>query len=401
MVLTHPRPWQDRAILALMLAELVVWSGFFYAFLALPLAIVESTGWRLSAVMGGYSLALVCLALSTPLAGRVVDREMAPRVLPLAAVVGACALAGLPLADNLGLYFALWAVVGVAMGFTLYEPVFSMLTRARGDAARGGITAIAIAAGAASLVSFPSAHWLTQQFGWPVALWTFAVAILALAVPALRYAATRLEAERPAQTPEATSSPTTRDLMGERAVRALILVFILPALASGLILSQIVPLFSALALPTGVAIAAAAAIGPMQIAARLIVQATARRRSARQIVLAACLCLSLAAACLALAGHILAAVAVFVLAFGAGNGLVGIFRPLVIRDALGPANIGAKTGAVAMPALLTVAVAPILGARILETASAGALLAIAGAAPLFAAFALGALPDADAPDPDA
>ncbi len=383
-----------------MIAELLVWSGFFYAFLALPLAIADTQGWRLTQVMGGYSVGLVVLALATPLAGRLIDQGHARVALPLGAGVGALALILLPFASAYPLYVALWAVIGAAMGLTLYEPAFATLNRARGDRARGGITAIALVAGAASLFTFPLAHGLSQSFGWPVAFWTFAALILLIAAPLLVFAAHRLEIEaRAAGIAPSPKPASARGLFQDRRIRSLMMVFLLPALGSGLILSQIVPLFAALELPVSVAIAAAAAIGPMQIVARLVIQAIARHRSARDIVLAACLCLTAAALCLAVAGQAVAAVVVFVIAFGAGNGLVGIFRPLAIREVLGPDQIATKTGAIAMPALLALAAAPLIGARILETADPMALLAIAGAAPLLAALALGAWTRAPS-DPD-
>ncbi len=376
-----------------MLAELLVWSGFFYAFLALPLQISASTGWSLSHIMGAYSTALVALAVVTPLAGRLVDAGWAPIALPVAAAVGAIALGVVATMPSLPVFYLLWAFVGLAMGLTLYEPVFAMLTRAWGDRARGGITAIAIAAGAASLVTFPTAHWLSQSFGWPWALWIFAGMILCLAAPLLRFAAGRLEREAMAQEkPAQRGGPSFQTLFQDRRFRALMLIFLLPALASGLILSQILPVFDRLGVTSGLAIAAAALIGPMQIAARLMTQAIARSAPARRVVVFACLCLSVSAVALALAGHLLLALFLFVIAFGAGNGLVGIFRPLVIREVLGGDSIGAKTGAIAMPALLAVAAAPILGARILETADVTTFLVIAGAVPLLAAISLANLP---------
>jgi MFS family permease len=408
VVLTHrlTRLWRDRPIVALMIAELLVWAGFFYAFVALPLDIAATTGWSLSQIMGAFSVALICLAFSTPLAGRCIDHGLGPVCVPLAAVGGALALIGVAAAPGLPLFYLLWAGIGFAMGFTLYEPVFALIARARGDAARGGITAIAVAAGAASLLSFPTAHLVSRWFGWPVALVVFAVLILLVAAPCMRFATRRLEAEAAATRNAAAVAQhsarqgTSRHLYQDRRFRALVLVFVLPALCTGLVLSHVLPIMAELRVPPALAVLAAALIGPVQIAARLLAQGFAAGRPARDIVLFGFLCLVIGAAALFAAGWATAALVLFVLAFGAGNGLVGIFRPLVVRDALGTGQIGATTGAIAMPALLALAVAPILGARILETADVGALLIIAGACPLLAFMALANLPADAGHSPD-
>ncbi|MEM7722689.1 MAG: MFS transporter [Pseudomonadota bacterium] len=398
MVLTGaptPSPWRDPAILCLMIAELLVWSGFFYAFIAMPLNIAASTGWSLSQVMGAYSVSVVCMALATPLAGRLIDKGWAPVSLPLGAVFGATALALVATAPSLPVFYVLWACVGVAMGLTLYEPVFGLILRARGEAARGAITAISIAAGSASLVTFPSVYLLTQSFGWPVALWVFSCLILLVAAPSFRFASNRLNAEGTAR-PNHAETTSRRVYFQDRRFRALMLIFVLPALTSGMLLSHILPVLDAARVPAALATAAAAFIGPMQIAARLLVQAVATNRSAQEVVLGALLCLTASAIALFYAGQTIAALIVFVLCFGIGNGLVGVFRPLVVRDRLGASDIGAKTGAIAMPALLAVAAGPILGARVLETADIGAFMVIAAACPLLAFMALAALPKHEA-----
>jgi len=269
------------------------------------------------------------------------------------------------------------------MGATLYEPTFALLLRTRGDQARPAITAISVVAGFASLLTFPTVHWLAQTIGWQAAPWLFALLLVLVAAPCLGLAATRLETGRiaPADPPNAAAN-TQQSRAG---FRRLVVIFLLPALTSGLVLSQILPLLTGVGYSTENAVALAALMGPMQVVARLATS-FAFKASTQIIVMGALLSLSAGALAIwAGAPGLLAAIA-FVVAFGTGNGLVGILRPIVVREVLGAADVGALTGAVARPALLAVAAAPLIGAVVLAQGGPTFLLLIAAAAPLVAAL---------------
>lgn len=375
-----------------MVAQILVWSAFFYSFPALTLAWEADYGWTLPQIMGAFSVALFAMALSTPIAGGLIDKGHGPALMFGGVVVGAVALAIVATAPGIWGFYGAWAVIGICMGTTLYEPTFAMLLRARGDAARGAITAISIVAGFASLVTFPFVHWVAEVFDWRLAPWLLASALVLVAAPLLAFSTKRLEAETSSRAKPPSDEPVGDiETSGRRPLRnALAVLFLLPALASGLVLSQILPLLTAVGYSGAIAVGAAAWIGPMQVLARLITT-VAVGTSTAGIVLAALLLLGGGVIGLLVGAPGTLAVIAFVVAFGAGNGLVGILRPVFVRDVLGQENLGANAGQVARPALLAVAAAPFLGAIMLAFAGPGALLLVASAAPLAAAALLGRL----------
>lgn len=79
-----------------------------------------------------------------------------------------------------GLYAA-WAVLGLAMAMTLYEPAFSEITKRFPDRYRQGITTLTLVGGFASTLSFPAAAYLQLLLGWRQALLVMAVALLLVA----------------------------------------------------------------------------------------------------------------------------------------------------------------------------------------------------------------------------
>lgn len=373
MVLKHrPTPWKDAAVAGLMLGQIFVWSGFFYMFPAMAPAWADAFGWSLPQVMGAFTAALIAMALVTPLAGRIIDEGHGAALLAGATLLGAAGLGVVGTGSGLAGFYAAWIVIGIAMGATLYEPVFAILLRARGAEARGAITAIAIFAGFASLLTFPICHWLTLHFGPSAAPLVFAALLVTVAAPALGLSARRLAQGTPAP----TTAPPRAGNPGRARLSRLIVIFALPALATGLVLSQILPLLSGLGFTTGTAVALAALMGPMQVAAR-IMTSLIPKAATRTVLQTAMGLLGVGAAALWLGAPTGIAATVFLIAFGAGNGLVGILRPVFVREVLGAEAIGAQAGAVARPALLAVAVSPLLGAWVLTGIGAEGLLILA------------------------
>ena len=67
-------PW--RAVLVLGVTQILTWGTIFYPpVLTVPLIAAEHD-WSASFAMGGFSLALLMAGLSSPLVGRVVDRQL-------------------------------------------------------------------------------------------------------------------------------------------------------------------------------------------------------------------------------------------------------------------------------------------------------------------------------------
>lgn len=109
--------------------QILAWGTSYYlpAVLAAPMA--AATGWPLSFVVGGFSLALLVSGLAAPAVGRMIDSSGGRPVLAGGAVVLATGLTALGLATNLIVFFAAWLVIGLAMSASLYDAAFSTLGR--------------------------------------------------------------------------------------------------------------------------------------------------------------------------------------------------------------------------------------------------------------------------------
>jgi len=149
-------PW--RAVLVLGVTQILAWGAIFYPpVLTLPLIAAE-LGWSTTFVMGGFSLALLMAGLVSPLMGRLIDRHGGHRIMPVGSLLAALGLVALAHVEYRISYLAIWSLLGIAISASLYDPAFASLGRIFGAAARRPITALTLAGGFASTVSWPAAH---------------------------------------------------------------------------------------------------------------------------------------------------------------------------------------------------------------------------------------------------
>jgi hypothetical protein len=110
-------PW--RAVSVLGVTQILTWGTLFYPpVLTVPL-IASDHGWSRSFAMGGFSAGLFVGGLVSRYIGAAIDRVGGHIVMPLGSLIGAAGLAGLVAVHGALAYFAVWAVLGVAMAASL------------------------------------------------------------------------------------------------------------------------------------------------------------------------------------------------------------------------------------------------------------------------------------------
>lgn len=353
---------------ALGVGQIIAWGGTFYlpAVLAEPMA--RATGWPLEWVVGGLSAGMLVSGLVSPRVGVMVERHGGRPVLASGSAVLAAGLVVLAAAPNLGVYMLGWLVLGVGMGAGLYDPAFAALGRLYGTDARRAITSLTLIAGFASTLCWPLSTWLLQAVGWRGACVAYAALNLFVALP-LYWTALPPEAPR-----VIAARPAARDARTLRSARTLfVLVGIVLMLASiiwSAMAVHLLTLLRGLGIPAETAVALGAALGPSQVAARLIDLLAARlvtpawEMLASSVLVAAGILLLTGAPGVATAGVVL---------YGAGTGLRSILRGTLPLALFGAEGYAVMLGRLAFPILVAQSAAPSLGAVILEHAGAAGL----------------------------
>ncbi|MFL5064249.1 MAG: MFS transporter, partial [Xanthobacteraceae bacterium] len=186
-------PW--RAVLVLGITQILAWGALFYPpVLTVPL-IAADRGWSIGFSMGGFSLGLLVAGLVSPRVGAAIDRHGGHVVMPIGSLIGAIGLVALVHAEHPLAYLAVWAVLGAAMAASLYDPAFATLGRIFGAGARPAITALTLAGGFASTVSWPVTHLLLNAVGWRGTYLAYAGALALVAAPLHAFALPRRRAD--------------------------------------------------------------------------------------------------------------------------------------------------------------------------------------------------------------
>ena len=353
----------DRPILFLALGETLVWACFFYLFPAMLLRWEQDLGWSKADLTAAIGLAILVSALVSPLAGRIIDQGRGATLMAGSALLGALGLVALSRITEAYEFYAVWAIIGIAMSGCLYEPCFALVTRARGAKARRGIVWITLVAGFASTISFPTVHVLAGNFGWRACVLILAGVVVCLAVPLLLAGARALEDSRVVP-PVNETVAQPNDFLRLPSFWLLAFGFALGAVVHGATLHHLLPILNEKGVGADRAVLVASLIGPMQIVGRLALMASERLVSNHILALVAFLMMGLSTVLLLFGGSAALAVFGFVVLFGCAYGIISILRPLIAREILGEEQFGAKSGALALPFLIGSAISPYLGARI-------------------------------------
>jgi MFS family permease len=370
-------PW--RAVLVLGVTEILAWGTIFYPpVLTVPL-IAQERGWSMSFAMGGFSLALLTAGLVSPRVGMLIDRHGGHRVMSIGSLLAALGLALIVYADHPAAYLAVWMLLGVATAATLYDPAFATLGRIFGIAARRPITALTLAGGFASTVSWPVTHLLLNAVGWRGTYLVYAAVLALVAAPLHAFALPRTRASAAARSDPSAQAPIT--VLPPTGWPFLLVAAAFAAYAfvpSGLS-AHLLAIFARAGIDAATVVAIGALFGPAQVAARICELMVARRIHPLFVARFAVAMLLAAFALLALFGLSVATAAAFAVVFGMANGLLTIARGAVPLALFGAAGYGHLMGRIGGPYLIMQAVAPLVLAFVAErTADPTVLAVVAG-----------------------
>jgi MFS family permease len=363
-------------ISALGVTQILAWGSSYYLPTVLAKPIAETTGWSYAWVIGGFSLGLLVAGLAAIRIGRAIDHYGGRPVLAASAVLLAAGLAMLAAASTLPIYLTAWLVLGFAMGAGLYDAAFSTLGRLYGRGARSAITNLTLWGGFASTVCWPLSAYLVENIGWRGACLVYAALHLTVALPLHLYVIPREARKGPKLEPlvEASSLAPSAPLVHRGFVFGLLATI----LTTGGTISAMwsVHLISILQ-ANGIAFAAAVGlgtlIGPAQVGARVVERLAGNRHHPIWTLIAAIILIT---AGLALLWSGISAPAVALLSYGAGNGIWSIARGTLPLALFGASGYAVLMGRLATPSLIAQALAPSIGAVLIEHLGATTTLGV-------------------------
>jgi len=365
-------------ILALGTTQTLAWASSVYlpAILADPMA--HDLGISANWIFGAYSGALVIAGLLGPRIGRQIDRVGGRPVLSISNLTLAGGLALLGFTYSIPMLIAAWVLLGIGMGYGLYDAAFGALGRIYGEAARGAITGITLIAGFASTVGWPLTAYGLAHIGWRDTCLAWAAAHIVIGLPLNLLMLPPVPATKAAEQAEAKPH-----IPIDRTMVLLALAFALAWIVTSAMAAHFPRILEAAGATPLEAIAAGALIGPAQVFARMMEASFLKRYHPIVTARLACLMHPLGAAIVALTGG--GGASIFAIFHGAGNGVITIARGTLPLSIFGPKNYGYRLGLIGAPARMAQAIAPLLfgflidamGSRVLIVSSALSLAAAA------------------------
>ena len=365
-----PRDPLPLAVCALGISQITAWGTSYYCLGVLAKPIVADTGWSLSLVYFGFTVALLAMGAISASAGRAIDRHGARAVLTAGTVMVSAGLYALSLARSEAAYLAVWAFLGVGMRLCLYDAAFAALVQVVPTRGRLAISYLTLFGAFASTVFWVLGHYLNEAVGWRQTLVLFAAINLAICLPLNWIGLTRREAAGTAAgTADAKPSPEPPPLEEGRRVIALALfalVMSLNGFVFGVITVQLVPLLEAAGLAAAAAVWVASMKGFAQFGGRVVEIIFGRNLHAMTIARIAIGVLPSSFVLLVVSGGNLAAILAFTLLMGAAQGVITIVRGAVPLALFGATGFGAVLGLIATPILIVNAASPTLFSLIVE-----------------------------------
>lgn len=366
-------------ITALGIAQILAWGCSYYLLAVLAKPIATDTGWPFTWVVAGLSIGLLCSGLASTFTGSLIQRKGGRPILIAGATLLASGLIVMGLAPNLPVYFAAWVLMGVGMSASLYDAGFGTLGRLYGKDARSAITSLTLFGGFASTVCWPLSAFLVEHFGWRAACFTYAGIQLAISLPAFVLFVPSSPAS--AGPTSVGKLPSAGQVVHRPTFLLLAGITALAAMIASMLSVHLLTVLQLRGIDLAVAVGLGTLIGPSQVGARLVEMLVGRHHHPFWAMLASVLLLSVGTGLL-LTGLPVTALALIL--YGAGNGIHTIARgalPLVLFD---PHRYASIMGRLATPGLIVQALAPAVGAVLLDHGGSSAMLGVPFAAALAA-----------------
>ncbi|MGE0062071.1 MAG: MFS transporter [Xanthobacteraceae bacterium] len=371
------KPTDRRLVISVLgFAQILGWGTSFYFPGVFAKPIIAETGWPLTYVVGGISIALLVSGLISPQIGKWIANYGSRPVLLASPVLFAAGLACIGLSSSLPVYLVSWILVGLGMGSGMYDAAFAALGRMYGQAARGPITNLTLFGGFASTICWPLSAMMIDAVGWREACLIYATLHLLVSLPIqaliLRHEPVSHSASAPGSGRPRGAEPSRPS--NQTAVFLLLALTMSFAAGVGAILIiNLIIFLQARGIDFATAVAIGAVFGPSQVAARVVERLFGNNYHPIWTLVVACLLMAISL--VMLYGGVPALIVIIAI-FGAGFGISWVARGTVPLAMFGAARYPQMIGRLALPSLIVQAIAPTVGAWLIERVGADSTIGL-------------------------
>ena len=359
-----------RWVLGLSALQLISWGSVFYGFSLFMAPVEQALGLSRADASLAFSLALLMEGLAAFHVGRWIDQGHEQRVMTGGSVLLAAGFVLQAFIQQPWQFHAVWALLGLGLSATLYPPAFAVLTRRFPEQFRRAIIILTFLGGLASTVFIPLIAWLMQASDWRTTSLVLGLLQLLVCAPVHHHLLRDAPPPRHTPGPRSAAAPATGDAPAPSRAVALhthlqdrtfwlmgVFVVLLMAVTAALP-AHMINLLRESGLHEAWVLALPAIIGVLQVVGRAVLFVAEHRVDVHRVNRWVPCLIPLAFALLWLGGTHGVLAALFVLAYGIGNGMFTIVKGTVVAQYVSREHVGALNGAIGVPMALARALAP-------------------------------------------
>jgi MFS family permease len=367
-----------RAVLVLILTQMIGWGSIFHVPAVLYAHISAGTGISQQYVFGGLTLMLlIAAALAAPI-GRALERDGSRKWMAAGSIVTAVGLCALAAADGPFLFLVAWVLFGAAMPIALTQAASTAIVQISPARARQAIAILLLVTGFSSTLNWPSLIWLADAFTWRGAVLAYAAMNLVVCLPLHLWSIPGREVLVRDVANEAFSSeviaPPPPAVRGAYSLAAI--TFALGGMLTWGLPLHMVGILTGFGHAEKSAVAIGGLFGPGQVLARGFEMVGGKRVDILTMGIVAAVLMLIALGSLLAWGELVAGAVVFSVSYGLSAGLISIVRAIAPLRLFGAASYARVLGRLNVPQNIAFALTPFGFAVISESWGARALVEV-------------------------
>ena len=367
-----------RAVLVLILTQMIGWGSIFHVPAVLYAHISAGTGISQQYVFGGLTLMLlIAAALAAPI-GRALERDGSRKWMAAGSIVTAVGLCALAAAEGPFLFLVAWVLFGAAMPIALTQAASTAIVQISPARARQAIAILLLVTGFSSTLNWPSLIWLADAFTWRGAVLAYAAMNLVVCLTLHLWSIPGQEVLVRDVANEASSSeviaPPPLAVRGAYSLAAI--TFALGGMLTWGLPLHMVGILTGFGHAEKSAVAIGGLFGPGQVLARGFEMVGGKRVDILTIGIVAAVLMLIALGSLLAWGELVAGAVVFSVSYGLSAGLISIVRAIAPLRLFGAASYARVLGRLNVPQNIAFALTPFGFAVISESWGARALVEV-------------------------
>lgn len=357
-----------KSVLGLGTTTTIGYGTLYYSITIMSEELAKQFLWSKSFIFGVLSLGILFGGLLAPIVGKILDNRGARGVMSLGSTLCALGLFLLSLVDSKIEYIGAILFLEAVSVLVLYEAAFVAFSQLAGTKARLPIIQITLMAGFASTIFWPLITYLLTIISWREVYQILALFHLLLAMP-IHYFVLKPNLKIDNEHFDEESFEDCICQEGVERKRSLILLamaFSLIAIPVTALQTQFLALFKTFGIEAVTAVALGALIGPSQVVARVIDMSFSSKTTPMTTAVVSTSMMAIGLFAFLFSGYDMNIALLFVILYGAGQGLSDIVRGTLPLYLFGKDGYGKTTGGLNLFRLIVTSMVPFGFALMLE-----------------------------------